>query len=190
MTQFGDDHVHAACGQGDVLDLALQELDVGQPGLPGVAAGEGKHLVGHVESVDPAGRTHPPGREDDVDPTAGAEIEHDLALLEGGDRQRVAASERGKDRGLGQIAQLLHAVVAWPEAGVCRRPHRHRTDPPQQSSSGPSAAMIASSAYLVGPPPSFASVSSTVAPVVFLSVIYSRAPLMIRRLRRRPSNSQ
>ncbi len=114
----GNDNVHTAYGQGDVLDLALQELDIGQAGLPNVAPGEGKHLVGHIDSVDLAGRTHPSGREDDIDPAAGAEIEHDLALLKGGDRQGIAASERGQDRSLGQMAQLPIGVLARPEAGV------------------------------------------------------------------------
>ena len=90
----GDDHVDRVVGQRDVLDRALDELDVLDPGLALVVPRELEHLVGHVEAVGLAGRADAPGREQDVDPAAGAEVEDGLALVEVGDRGRVAAAER------------------------------------------------------------------------------------------------
>src|SRR5438309_2356878 len=79
---------------GDLLDLALEELHVGGPRLALVLAGEGQHLVGHVEPVGPAGRAHPLRGQEDVDAASGAQIEHRLAGRELGERGGVAAAER------------------------------------------------------------------------------------------------
>ncbi len=97
----GDDHVDGRIGERDPFDLAFEELDVGGSGLGGVAPGKGEHLRGHVESVDVARRADPPGREQDVDPATGAEIEHRLALAKVGDGGGVAAAEAGQSGGIG-----------------------------------------------------------------------------------------
>jgi hypothetical protein len=62
-----------------LFDLAPEETDVRDARLGAVALGQGEHLVGHVEAVREAGRADPLGGEQDVDPAAGAEVEHDLA---------------------------------------------------------------------------------------------------------------
>ena len=46
----------------DVLDVALDELDVGDTGLRGVGAGELEHLIGHVQTDRLAGRARRAGR--------------------------------------------------------------------------------------------------------------------------------
>ena len=97
----GDDHVDAVARQRDLLDVAAQPLDVGDAGLGLVAAREVEHLVGHVQPVGQARRADAAGGQQHVDPAAGAEVEHGLALVQLGDRDRVAAAQRGEHRGLG-----------------------------------------------------------------------------------------
>ena len=107
-------------GSGIVLDRALEELDVLDPGLALVRAGQLEHLVGHVEAVGLAGRADPPGREQDVDAAARAEVEDRLALVELGDRGRVAAAERGQLAASGSA--LAVAVVVERGAEDLRSP--------------------------------------------------------------------
>ena len=114
----GDDHVDRVVGQRHVLDRALDELDVLDPGLALVAPRQLEHLVGHVEAVGLAGRADAPGREQDVDPAARAEVEDRLALVQVGDRGRVAAAEAGE---LGRLGQGV-AVVGVVEAGAEQLP--------------------------------------------------------------------
>ena len=91
----GDDDVDGLVPQRDVLDVSAQELDIAGPCLGGVAAGQVEHLVGHVQPVgEPAG-ADPTSREQDVDPPARPQIEHDLALGEVGDGKWIAASQAG-----------------------------------------------------------------------------------------------
>ena len=71
---------------------------------------ERQHLVGHVEPIRLAGRTDAPGREQHVDPAAGAQVEHDLALAQIGERGRVAAAERREQR-LGGDPRRLSCLV-------------------------------------------------------------------------------
>ena len=49
-------------------------------GLGGVGAGQVEHLVGHVDAVREAGGADAAGRQQHVDATARAEVEHPLAL--------------------------------------------------------------------------------------------------------------
>ena len=93
MTQLEMITSTESSGSGIVLDRALDELDVLDPGLALVGAGQLEHLVGHVEAVGLAGRADAARREQDVDPAAGAEVEDRLALVQVGDRGRVAAAE-------------------------------------------------------------------------------------------------
>ena len=106
MTQLEMIDVDRVVGQRDVLDLALQELDVLEAALALVLLGERQHLVGHVEAVGLAGRADAARREQHVDAAAGAEVEHRLAGLQLGQRGRIAAAERGLQRQLRQFALL------------------------------------------------------------------------------------
>ena len=49
------------------------------PRLPLVFAGQGQHVVGHVEPVSLARRPHAPRRKQHVDAASRAEIQHRLA---------------------------------------------------------------------------------------------------------------
>ena len=106
----GDHHVHRGGGEGDLLDVALEELDVGRAGLGGVAARQGEHLLGHVQPVRLARGAYPPGRQQHVDAAAGAKVQHDLALAQLGDRGGVAAAEACQHGGIGQRAALVGGV--------------------------------------------------------------------------------
>ena len=103
-----DDDVDGVVGERDLLHRPLQELDVRRARLRLVLAGEGEHLVGHVEAVGLARRADPLRREEDVDAAAGAEVEDDLPLLELREGGRVAAAERGLD---GRRREELRLVV-------------------------------------------------------------------------------
>ena len=93
MTQLERTTSTARVGQRDLLDVALEELDVRRRRpWRALRAGEVEHLVGHVEAVGRAGRADAAGGEQHVDPAAGAEVEHGLALVEVGDRGRVRRS--------------------------------------------------------------------------------------------------
>ena len=65
-----DDDVHGGVGERDALDLALEKLDVRDPGRTLVLARERQHLVGHVETVGFPRGADAPSRKQDVDPTA------------------------------------------------------------------------------------------------------------------------
>ena len=82
--------------------MTAEELDVRRAGVGNVAHREREHLLGHVEADRSAVRADSPGRQEDVDPAAGAEIEDALTFMELGDGDRVATAERGKDRGVRQ----------------------------------------------------------------------------------------
>src|SRR5262245_49494109 len=106
----GDDDVHGVVRKGNRLDLSLEKLDVVDTGLLLVLAGQGQHFVGHVESVGLATRSHAFGREQHVDPAAGAQVEHRLAGAELGECRRVAAAERGCDGRRAERGRLTVAV--------------------------------------------------------------------------------
>src|SRR4249920_3481577 len=105
-----DDHVDARVRQRDVLDVALEELDVLGARVGCVAPGEIEHLVGHVEPVRVAGRPDPSRREQHVDPAARTQVEHGLALAQLGDGSGIPAPEARQDRGVGELGPL-HRVV-------------------------------------------------------------------------------
>ena len=92
--------------------MALEELDVGGARLGCVALREREHLVGHVEAERAPGRPDALRRQEDVDPSAGAQVEHALAGAQVGDGRRVAAAERREDRGVGKLVTLEGAVQA------------------------------------------------------------------------------
>ena len=110
MTQLEMIDVDRVVGQRDVLDVALEELDILEPALALVLLGERQHLVGHVEAVRFAGRSDAPRRQQHVDAAAGAEIEHGLAGLQLGQRGRIAAAERRLQREVRHFAFLAGVV--------------------------------------------------------------------------------
>src|SRR5690606_14921175 len=102
----GDDDVDGRVRDGEMLDLAEAELDVGGPDLLGVAAGERDHLGGHVNAVDAAGLADHLRGEEAVDAAAGAEVEDDLAAFERGDGGGVAAAEGDIGDGGAEVADI------------------------------------------------------------------------------------
>ena len=79
-------------GKRNLLDLALEKLDILHARLALVFAGQRQHIVGHVQAVGLAGWPHALGREQHVDAAAGAEIEHRLARLQLNQRRRDCRS--------------------------------------------------------------------------------------------------
>src|SRR6476619_2835876 len=76
---------------------------------------ERQHLVGHVETVGLATRTNPASRQENVDPSAGAEIEHDFSGVKLRDSRRVSTSQRGEPGSVGQRLALLARVELGAE---------------------------------------------------------------------------
>ena len=113
----GDDHVDGGVRQRDGLDGALDEFHVARARLRGVRPGEVEHLVGHVDPVRLPRRTDPAGGQQHVDATAGAEVEHRLALVQVGDDERVAAAEARGD-GVGGHRDAVGARVQLGAAPV------------------------------------------------------------------------
>ena len=105
-----DHHIDRLRGKRNVLDVAADEFDVRDTGLGSISLGERQHLVGHVETDRPAGRPDALRGEEDVDPAAGSEVEDALALMEFGDRDRIAAAERGEDRRLRELGAFERGV--------------------------------------------------------------------------------
>jgi hypothetical protein len=102
-----DDDVDRVVGKGDLLDFALQELDVRRSGLLLVLSGKREHFVGHVQTVGLAGRAHALCRQENVDSASRAQVEHRLAGSEMSKGGRVPASQGGLDRRLGKLG-LFH----------------------------------------------------------------------------------
>ena len=94
MTQFEMTTSTGRRGAGSASISPLRNSTFSTPASPLVRARELEHLVGHVQAVRLAGRADPAGGEQHVDAAAGAEVEHGLALVQVGDRGRVAAAER------------------------------------------------------------------------------------------------
>lgn len=112
-----DDDVDGAVGQRDLLDVALQKLDIVHLGSDGVAAREIQHLIRHVEAVRLACGSDALGGEDHVDAASGTEVKDSLTLLQLRERGRVAASERG-EKSLGRHLGRLELVVQVLRDGV------------------------------------------------------------------------
>ena len=109
--------------------MAVQEPDVGYPGLNGVGLGQGEHVGAGVQSVSDAVRGDPSGGEQDVQAAAGAEVQHGLARLEAGHGHRVAAAEAGaqrrlRDVGRGGIGGGAKAPVSERRPGRSQRSFR------------------------------------------------------------------
>ena len=65
----GDHDVNCPVAKRDVLDRALEELDIGEARLRLILPGEIQHLRGHVQPVGHAGRPDATGRQQYVDPS-------------------------------------------------------------------------------------------------------------------------
>ena len=156
MTQFEMTTSTDSSGSGICSIVPFMNSTFSTPGRALVAAGQLEHLVGHVESVRLAGRADPAGRQQDVDPAAGAEIEDRLALVELGDGRRVSAAERGELRRVGERVALLAGVElgaedvpSWSARAFVPQPHedsagrssrrrpRSRPWPPRRSARAP-----------------------------------------------------
>src|SRR3712207_5401571 len=70
----GDHHVHVLVGQRNLLDLPLKKLHVLYPGLLLVLAGQGQHLVGHVQSVSLTSWRDTPGGEQHIYTATASEV--------------------------------------------------------------------------------------------------------------------
>ncbi|GAA1388268.1 hypothetical protein GCM10009613_25320 [Pseudonocardia kongjuensis] len=107
----GDDHVDHTVGQRDVFEVAQPELDVGRTDLGGVRAAQVDHVGARVDAIDVPARPDPAGREQHVQAAAGAEVEHRVAGVQLGHRDRVTARHAGAG---------LPGVDVWP-ARLCHR---------------------------------------------------------------------
>ncbi len=73
--------------------------------------GKREHLVGHVEPVGDARLADAPRGQDHVDAATRTEIEHGLALVQIGDRDRIATTKRRKHSAIRKLASLRGVVV-------------------------------------------------------------------------------
>jgi hypothetical protein len=110
-----DDDVDRSSGEWNLLDSALEELDVRHTRLGGVPEREGEHLLCHVEAVRLPGRPHASGRQEDVDSAPRAEIEDALALAQLGHGRRVPAAEARQHGRLGERSALCGVVQPGSE---------------------------------------------------------------------------
>ena len=93
-----------------MLDLASQELHVGQPAGAFVLLCQSEHLIGHIEAIGLTRRPDPARREQHVDSPARAEVKHGLAWLELGQSGRVAAAQRRLERRVRHFTTLSGIV--------------------------------------------------------------------------------
>ena len=126
-----------ASGERDVLEIALDELDVLHAGLGGVGARQLEHLVGHVEPDRLARRGDAPRGDQHVGTGAGAEVEHGLALAQLGDRGGHPATQRRGDRSLGHASSARRRRrAAPPNTPVARAAGALAAQRPSRSSPG------------------------------------------------------
>ena len=111
----GDDHVDRVVGKRDVLDRALDEFDVLDPGLALVLPRQLEHLVGHVEAIGHSPGPDPASRQQHVDPAAGPQIQDGLTLMQRCDRGRVPAAEARQLGCLGQGVAVVGVIEARAE---------------------------------------------------------------------------
>ncbi len=146
ITQFEMTTSTLLAGSGICLDHPLEEMHVRDARLRGVLLREREHLVRHVEPVGGPGRADPLRRQDHVDPAARAEVEHRLALVQIGDRDRVAAAERREHRRVRELAALLGVIEHLSELRRRRVSPSEQQDPLPQPQPDPSVTARADSA--------------------------------------------
>ena len=97
MTQLEMIDVHAVVRHGQMLDFAEAELDVVQAGFlavtGGIAPRLGQHFRRHVHADGAAGRADLASGDEHVEAAAAAEVEHDFAGFQRGQRGGVAAGK-------------------------------------------------------------------------------------------------
>src|SRR5262249_47144666 len=88
------------------------------PGSPFVRVAKLQLPVGHVDAIYMPVRSHPAGCQQDVQAPAAAQVEHDLALTELGQKHWIPAAEA---QGIGQADRLelsglvrTSAAAVWP----------------------------------------------------------------------------
>jgi len=69
-----------------------------------------QHFLRHIQSIGFAARKDPWRREQDVDSSAAAKIQHNLTWFQVSERCRISAAKRGLHRQIGQFALLPVAV--------------------------------------------------------------------------------
>jgi hypothetical protein len=89
--------------QRDVLDGALEELDIGGARLSGIVPGKAEHLVGHVDPVGEPGLADSTGRQQDVDPRRQSPVKHLLTLPKFRDGNGATAG----------VVDLQDSVTRW-----------------------------------------------------------------------------
>ena len=115
MTQL-EIHIHRGVGQWNVLDGALQKLDVDKPGPGLVCSGKFQHLIGHVHAVGEASLSNPTSRQQHVDPATRTQIQDTLARMQISHGNRVTAAKAGHDGLDGQLILLGGGVKAGAES--------------------------------------------------------------------------
>src|SRR6202040_192546 len=95
---------------GDLLDLALEELDVLRTGASLVLIGQREHLIGHIEAIGLARWANALRRQQNIDTAARAEVEDRLSSIKLGKRSGIAAA-KGSEQGFSGNAGLLSFVV-------------------------------------------------------------------------------
>jgi hypothetical protein len=126
----GDHHVDAGVGERQLLEIALEELDVLNPGVGGVAAREVEHLVGHVDPDGTASRADPACGDQHIRPGARPKVQDDLAVMQIGDDGRHSAAQRRVHRGVGGVALPTLGIQGGPEhAGLISRTAAARAGP-------------------------------------------------------------
>ena len=93
-----------------MLDLPFQKFDVVGSGLALVLVREGEHFIRHIQAVRLARRPNALGGKQDVDPAAGAQIEHNLSRIYFGQGRRISATERSFERFSGNLLHLRGVV--------------------------------------------------------------------------------
>ena len=150
MTQFEMTTSTDSSGSGIRSIVPFMNSTFSTPAARWLRAGELEHLVGHVEPVRLAGRADPAGRQQDVDPAAGAEIEDRFALVELGDGRRVSAAQRGELRRVRERVALLAGVELGaedlPSWSASVRPAAARTPRGRSNRRRPALAALAASA--------------------------------------------
>ena len=112
-----DDHVDGVRRQRDGLDVSLEEFDVRRARFRFVLHRERQHFVRHVQAICFAARPDASRRQQHVDATARAEVQHRFAFTQLGERRRVAAAERRK-KGFGWEAGRLASLVEIRGDGI------------------------------------------------------------------------
>ncbi len=118
---IGDDPVDRPVLHRELLDEALADLGIVEPRLCDAGPCAVEHLGGHVDADDAARRADPTGCQQHVQTGPAAEIDDGVAGLDLGERQWIAAAERGVD-GTGRKRRERLLFIAGERRGRARAP--------------------------------------------------------------------